>query len=231
MLGQFKPVAFDPYGRRRSRARVPRWLLILVAGAAIGVGGVLLVQARYLPPRLSPEASAQLRSAYEEAEHERLRLTQELRDVSRLLEASRAEKKTLADELDAARSAGSSLRADVQSLVDALPADPRAGAVAVRAASFDIARGALAYDIVLTRERAGDKPVAGVMQLVVSGSGKGRAAPAPLSVEPVKVSVGLYQSLRGSIELPEGFAPRLATVRILDADGGRVLGMRVLNVR
>ena len=62
MFGQFKPIAFEPYGRRRSRRLVPRWLVLLTLGAAIGAGGVVLVQERYLPPRLSADASAELQT-------------------------------------------------------------------------------------------------------------------------------------------------------------------------
>ena len=60
MLGRSRPVEFNPYGRRRSRRRFPRWLLLLLVGVAVGAGGVVLVQERYLPPRLSAEASTRL---------------------------------------------------------------------------------------------------------------------------------------------------------------------------
>ncbi|HJV70446.1 MAG TPA: hypothetical protein VJ693_14915, partial [Ideonella sp.] len=73
MFGRSKPVVFDPYGRRRSRWRMPRWLVLLLVGIVIGGGGVLFVQQRYLPPRLSAEASAALRSSFEQADAERLR--------------------------------------------------------------------------------------------------------------------------------------------------------------
>lgn len=228
MPGAFKPVAFEPYGRRRSRARLPGWLLWLLSGAVLGIGGAWIVQERMLPQRLSPEESLQLRTNFERAESERVRLANELRDSARLLETARVEKKQLGDELEAVRNASSTLQADVSALVDALPADPRAGVVGVRAASFSVERGMLAYDVVLTRERPGDKPLDGVMQVAVAGT-LGRARDT-VTLDPVSVSVGLYQSLRGRLSLPEGFIPRQATVKVLDADASRLLGMRVLNV-
>src|SRR5439155_11951312 len=56
MFGQSKAVIFEPYGRRRSRRTVPRWLVLLLSGIVVGAGGVVFVQERYLPPRLSADA-------------------------------------------------------------------------------------------------------------------------------------------------------------------------------
>jgi len=42
MFGKNKPVVFERYGRRRSRWRLPRWLLLLLAGIAIGAEGVAI---------------------------------------------------------------------------------------------------------------------------------------------------------------------------------------------
>ena len=46
MLGSSKPVVFDPYGGRRKRRGVPRWLVLLLLGIAAGAGGVIYVQER-----------------------------------------------------------------------------------------------------------------------------------------------------------------------------------------
>ena len=59
MFGRSRPVVFDPYPSRRSRGRPPAWLVTAVLGIALGAGGVLYVQERYLPQRLSPEQSAE----------------------------------------------------------------------------------------------------------------------------------------------------------------------------
>ena len=56
-----KPVVFDPYGsRRRSGGPLPRWLVILLAGAALGAGALHYVQQNHLPPRLTPAESQAL---------------------------------------------------------------------------------------------------------------------------------------------------------------------------
>lgn len=223
----FKPVAFDPYGRRRSRVRVPRWLLLLLTGIVAGAGGVMLVQERYLPPRLSAGESAQLRASFEAADADRTRLTRELADATKQLQAAVEAKKSLSEEVAASRTGVETLRKQVASLVELLPPDPRNGDIAVRAARFSVERGALTYDVVLSRERTGGKPFTGVMQFVVAGEGPG---PDTVALKPVAVSVGRHESLSGSLPLPDGFKPREATVNVLDRVDGKRYGMRVVYV-
>ena len=230
MFGRSRPVAFNPYGRRRSRWRLPRWLVLLLLGAAAGVAGVIVAQERYLPPRLSADASVKLRSSFETAEAERLRLKGELAATTQQLEATRAERKALTDELGTSRASVGQLRDDVSSVVASLPPDPRGGGVEVRAGRFTAKAGMLSYDVVLTRERAAGKPMAGVMQLVVAGEGA-RGADTSASLKPVALSIGSHQVVRGSLPLPEGFRPRQATIQVLDRSGGKLLGMRVILVR
>jgi len=230
MFGTFKPVAFEPYGRRRSRWGVPRWLMLLLFGIAVGAGGVIFVQERYLPPRLSAAATLELRTAFEKAEAERLRLKNELAETTKRLASTVTDKKALGDELEASRAATARLRDDVASLVAALPPDPRGGVIEVRAARFTAKGATLAYDVVLSRERAGDKALAGVMQLIVEGESS-RGGATTVNLEPVAISVGTHESLRGSMRLPEGFKPREMTIQLLDRAGGRLLGRRVLPVK
>jgi hypothetical protein len=230
MFGQFKPVAFEPYGRRRSRWAVPRWLVLLLGGIAIGAGAVVYVQERHLPPRLSANASAQLRTALEQAEADRLRLKNDLADTAKRLASAVAERKALADELVTSRASAERLHEDVASLVEALPPDPRGGVIEVRMARFAVKNGMLTYDVVLSRERAGGKALTGLMQLVVAGESS-RSAASTVNLEPVAIAVGNHQSLRGSLRLPDGFHPRQATVQLLDRVGGRPLGMRVMPVK
>lgn len=228
MFSTFKPVAFNPYGSRRQRRRwLPRWLVLMLAGGALGAAGVVLVQERYLPPRLSASESTELRSAYGQADAERQRLRTDFDDASQRLRSLQAEREKLAEQLDGARATADKLRKDVAALVEALPPDPRGGTVAVRSARFEIERGALAYDIVLSRDRGAGRPFSGVVQFVLSGEGK----PATVALKPLEVTVGAFESLRGSLPLPEGFRPREAAVNVLDRPDGKRAGMRVVYVK
>lgn len=230
MFGQSKPIIFDPYGRKRPRRGVPRWLLLLLTGTAIGVGGVLFVQERYLPPRLSAGETASLRQAFEQAETERLRLQAELEQATKRLDTTLASEKALTAELATSRAAVERLRGDVASAVAALPPDPRGGGVEVRAARFSAKGDALAYDVVLTRERQGGKAGTGVMQLTVAGE-SARGSDTSVALAPVPISAGSHEIVRGTLPLPEGFRPRQTTIQVLDRVGGKALGMRVMQVR
>jgi multidrug efflux pump subunit AcrA (membrane-fusion protein) len=217
---------FFTRGRPRSRWRLPGWLWLLLFGLAAGAAGLLLVQERYLPTRLSAEASAALRSAYEQADAERQRLAQALQQNQQKLELALAEKQSLAKELGSSRSTVERLQAGLAGVVEALPPDPRKGQVAVRAARFTASGGMLAYDVVLTRERTGSQPMNAVMQLVVSGGTTGRGDSA-VALKPVALALGRHEVLRGSLALPAGFVPHQATVQVLDRPAGKLLGMRV----
>jgi hypothetical protein len=230
MLGLTKSVAFDPYGRRRSGLRIPRWLLLLLIGIAAGVGGVLFVQERYLPPRLSAADTVKLRSAYESAEATRLRQKAELDDIAKRLENALTERQNLSDELAMSRSTDERLRGDLSSVVSALPPDPRGASVEVRSGQFAAKGNALNYDVVLTRARNVGPPTTGVLQLVIAGNtAKGTAttfAPPALAV-----SIEALQVLRGSVAMPDGFRPQQATIQVLDRRGGKLMAMRVLLVK
>ena len=230
MFGHSKPIPFDPYGsRRRSRKRFPGWLLLLLSGIAIGAGGVLYVQERHLPPRLSAAESTRLQGAYAQADAERERLQRELADTSRRLQAALAEKKQADAGLESTRAEATKLREELRSVVGLFPTDPRGGAVEVRAGQFEAKGGRLAYGVVLTLEHPSATPVTGVMQLVVAGE-SARGTPLTVSLEPVAVSLDGHEVVRGSQPLPDGFRPRQTTVQILDRVGGKQLGMRVLLV-
>jgi hypothetical protein len=225
-----KPVAFD-YGRRRTGWRVPRWLVLLLGGAIAGAGGVIYVQERVLPPRLSIDASAQLKAAFDAADAERTRLGAELAQATRRLDAALAEKKTLAADLAGSRAAVERLREDVAAVVNALPPDPRNGQVEVRAARFAASGGMLAYEVMLTRAGGSSaRPLSGVLQLVVTGAAPQRPETS-VALKPIALTLGAHEVLRGSLPLPEGFRPQQTTVQVLDKPAGRLLGMRLLVVR
>lgn len=229
MFGRSQAVVFESYGRRRSRWRLPRWLLLLLAGLVAGAGAVLVVQERYLPPRLSAGASTELRSNFAQADGERSRLRAELGVANRRLEVALTEKKAVADELAASGAGAARLREDLAAVVASLPPDPREGAVAVRAGRFTAKGGVLHYDLVLTRARVTGKPMPGTLQMVVAGESE-RGTQATLTAKAIPLTVGSHEVVRGSLPLPEGFKPRQTTVQVLDQSAVRQLGMRVLLV-
>ena len=230
MFGSSKPVVLS-YGSRRQRGwRPPGWLLLLLFGIAVGAGGLWLLQEEYLPPRLSAEASSELRSAYEQADVERKSLKTQLASTTQQLDAAKATTQRQSEELAAPRAAAQKLRDDMGALIAALPADPRGGAVEVRTARFVPQGNALAYDVVLTRERDTAKPLAGVMQLSVLGL-TARGVETTVASKPVDVSVGAHALVRGSLPLPDGVRARQVTVQVLDAPGGKTLGMRIMLVK
>ena len=229
MFGRFKPVPFEPYGRRRRGLRVPRWLWLLGFGLAAGAGGVIWAQEKWLPPRLSAAASAQLQASYSQAEAERARLAAELAETQRALRAAEAAKAEMAQQLAGSQASVERLRGDLRSAVAALPPDPRGGRIEVRAGQFSTRGNALAYEVVLTRDD-GRRPMEAVLQLSLSGD-DARGADTSRTLAPVAFTIGAHEVLRGSVPLPDGLRPRQATVRVLDKPGGQALGMRVMLVR
>lgn len=230
MFGRSKPVVLQSYGRRRSRWRLPPWLMLLLLGTAAGAGGVLFVQERYLPPRLSASESVELRRAFETADAERQSLSARLAEATTQLESARAEQQRLTQSLGESRQTITQLRSDVSSIVEQLPPDPRGGPIGVRAARLSVQGGALSYSMVLSRERAGSEPFSGVLQFVLTGQ-SARGNSSSVGLKPVPVSIGRHESLSGTVPLPEGFTPRQATINLLDQPDGRVYGRRVVYVR
>jgi hypothetical protein len=229
MFGSSKPVVLSYGSRRQHGWRPPRWLLLLLCGIAAGAGGLWLAQEEYLPPRLSAEASSELRGAYEQADAERKSLKTQLASTTQQLDAAKVTAQRQSDELAAPRAAAQKLRDDMAALIAALPADPRGGAVEVRTARFVAEGNALAYDVVLTRDPAA-KPLAGVMQLSVLGL-TARGSETRVALKPVDIAVGSHALVRGSLPLPDGVRARQVTVQVLDAPGGKSLGMRVMTIK
>lgn len=224
MFGRSNDFGLDSYTRRRARKRLPGWLLGLLIGLGLGVAAVVLVQQRWLPPRLSMSESTRLTQAFETADAERSQLRQQLADAKQQLEQAATRSRTLEDASTAARGQADQLRSELGWLVDSLPPDPRGGDVQVRAARFAVENGQLAYHLVFTRQRSG-APWQGVVQLVLSDGGQNsRPEPLPLRIE-------RHGSLRGTLPLPERFSPQQASIQVLDRAQGRLLGQRVINVR
>jgi hypothetical protein len=122
-MGLFRrkgPVVFEPrgYSGSRSRWRLPRWLVILVAGVALGAGGLWLVQARYGPKRLSLQEARELQERVVQLDGERGTLQADLDASNTQLQGTRAENRTLAAELAAVRQTAEQVRYRRLSYVD-----------------------------------------------------------------------------------------------------------------
>lgn len=228
MWGQNKPVVLS-YGPPKSRFALPPWLVLLILGAAAGAAGVIYVQEKHLPPRLSASASTELRTAYEQADAERKKLAADLATVTGKLDAALADAKRANDEAAAARASSEKVRLDLEFAADALPPDPRGGAVEVRAGRLLRKGAALSYEVALTRA-GGGKPMSAVLQLSVVGDGASGAETRVVG-KPVALSIGSHEFARGTQPLPDGFRPRQATITVLDRPDGRQLGMRVMFVK
>jgi hypothetical protein len=229
MFGRSQPVYFESPGRRRTHGRLPRWLWLLLAGTVAGAAAVIGVQERYLPPRLSAGESAQVRQALGQAEGERTQLRVDLAQARQRLQDTQASQQAQATELLRTQALAARLRDDLAAVVAALPPDPRSGAVAVRAGRFTLQGSQLSYDLVLTRDTQGGRPVAGALKLLVAGESD-RGGATTVATKPIPLQGGSHEVLRGSLPLPPGFQPRQATVQVLDPAAGTSLGMRVLRV-
>lgn len=233
-MGLFRrdgPVVFEryAYGRRRSWS-VPRWLLWLGLGIAVGAGGLYYLQEEHLPPRLSAAESHALQTRLGELEGQRKGLQAALDKASGEARSARDEGAKLAAELAAARESVQRLQTDLALFDEVLPPDPRGGAIGVRAAKLAGDGGKLAYHVLLTRSGKSARPFRGVVEFVVAGErASGRSD--TITLDPVEVSVGAYQHVQGSLPLPAGFVARQTTIRVLDRADGTMQGMRVINVR
>ena len=229
LFGRNRPVYLESSGYRRRRT-VPKWVPVLGLGAALGAGAVLYWQQQG-PRRLTLEESAVFQTRAERAEAELLQTAKELDETRRRLEAAKAEAGQAIADAKAARKGAETLKQDLALVGELLPPDPRGGAVGVRTARFSTEGAAVAWQALLTREAAAGRLAKGVVEVSVVGrrangqDGTVTPEPAPIAFE------GLYLRAQGRVELPEGFAARQATIRVLDAEGGRVLGMRVFNLR
>jgi hypothetical protein len=218
--------SFTLYGRRRSRWHAPRWLVLLLLGGVAGATGLWWVQERHLPPRLGVQESRRLVESQARAEAQAARVTAELAHSRSTLEAAEKQLRTLGEDLAAQRSTVERLREDLALVLPALPADPRGGAVEVRAARFVARGGQLDYGVALTRESA-PRPLAAALKLVVTGAGRATAVELPAQ----DATLGRHEVLRGRVALPAGFQPEQVTVRVVDAKSGALLGARTLIVR
>lgn len=229
MFGRSRSVVFDPYRRQRRRGVLPRWLWLLIIGFALGAGGVILAQERWLPPRLSAAESTRLQNDFRQADADRNRLQQALDQATRERDEATRAREALASRVDQMAARVKAFDGDLAFVVGTLPPDPRGGTVQVRAFQASVQDGMLRYAAALSQGTG--RTLDGVLlQFAVSGSAADGSTRS-VELQPVAQPLAPVDVVRGSLPLPSGFSVRQATLRIVDAGSSRALGMRIVLVR
>ncbi|MGE8617540.1 MAG: DUF6776 family protein [Achromobacter spanius] len=222
----FKPSVYQPGQRTR---RLPRWLVLLLVGIALGAGGVLFLQTNYGPQRLTVEQSESLHSELSAAKLERQRLQTQLEEATQQRDANKSGHEKLTTELADARAKIDTLNKELVLFQDAMPPDPRGGNLGIRSATFKRGTGQLGYQVLVMREEASGAPFQGTLTFAIEGNyPNGRAA--TITPEGPALNVDRYDYALGDLTLPDGFNPRVVVLRVMDGNQ-KQQAMRIYNVR
>jgi len=222
----FKPSVYQPGQRTR---RLPRWLVLLLVGIALGAGGVLFLQTNYGPQRLTVEQSESLHSELSASNLERQRLQTQLDEAIQQRDANKSGHEKLTSDLADARSKIETMNKELVLFQDAMPPDPRGGNLGIRSATFKRAPGLLDYQVLVMREDRTGAPFKGTLTFAIEGSyPNGRAA--TVTPEGPALTVDRYDYALGQLKLPDGFTARVVVLRVLDPNQ-KQQAMRIYNVR
>src|SRR5690625_784223 len=233
MLRSRKP-AFrpSPYGYSRRKRRIPRWLMLMIVGVVIGVGGVLFVQESYGPARLTVEESERLHFDLNAATSEVQRLKTELGQSQRELSQTQQQLEEQTEQIEQHDAIVSQLEKDIAFFARNAPEDPRGTSPGIRAAQFRHQGDdeALNYEILLMQDSPDDDEFTGTLHFNVQGRyPNGRTG--YIDLDPIPIVLGYYLQADGSTDLPSGFSPRQVTVQVKAEDSDSVVATRILNVR
>jgi len=208
---------------------MPRWLVLLMVGIALGAGGVLFLQTNYGPQRLTVEQSEQLHSELSASNMERQRLQPQLEEATQQRDANKAGHEKLTTDLAESRAKIETLNKELVLFQDAMPPDPRGGNLGIRSASFKRAPGLLDYQVLVMREDRTGAPFKGTLTFAIEGSyPNGRAA--TVTPEGPALTVDRYDYALGQLKLPDGFTARVVVLRVLDPNQ-KQQAMRIYNIR
>ncbi len=222
----FKPSVYQPGKRAR---RLPRWLVLLLVGIALGAGGVLFLQTNYGPQRLTVEQSEQLHSELSASNLERQRLQSQLEDTTQQRDANKSGHEKLTSDVTTARAKIDTLNKELLLFQDAMPPDPRGGSIGVRSATFKRQPGQLGYQVLIMRDETQGAPFKGSLTLTIEGTyPNGRSA--TITPDATPVNLERYVHAQGQLTLPDGFTSRVVTLRVLDANQ-KQQAMRIYYVR
>jgi len=224
----FKP---SPYGYTRRKRRIPRWLMLMLVGIIIGVGGVLFVQESYGPARLTVEESERLHFDLNAASSEAQRLQTELGQAQRELAQAKETIATQEEQISAHDAIVESLEQDIMLFAQTAPEDPRGTSPGIRAARFNHPEDKqLGYQILLMQDDTDADEFSGEMHFNVMGRyNNGRTG--YIDLDPIPISLGYYLHAHGAAELPSGFTPRQVTIQIFPENSEQLAATRILNVR
>jgi hypothetical protein len=223
----FKPSVYQPGKRSR---RMPRWVVLLFAGIVLGAGGVLFLQANYGPQRLTVEQSEQLHAELSAANLDRQRLQGQVEEITQQRDAARSTHEKLTADLAQAKQQIDGLNKDLAIFQDAIPPDPRGGPIGVRSASLSREPGQLDYQVLIMRDKdTTGVPFKGSLQFDIQGRyPNGRSG--TITPDSLPVDLDRFQSLTGTLQLPDGFVARSVTIKVLDS-AQKQQAMRIYNVR
>ncbi len=231
MLGSSKRAVFKPtaYGSSRRKRRVPRWLVLLLTGIALGAGGLLFLQKSYGPPRLTVEQSEQLHYDLNSANADKQRLQGQLNQTSRDLDDTRQKEGSLDSQVGTLQAKVDKLEKDLALFADAMPPDPRGTSPGIRAAEFTVKDGQLRHFVLIMQDKGKDTEFKGIMEMVAAGRyTNGRNG--NVDLPPVTIGLERYAYVDGQSELPAGFNPRQITIRIKPEGSERVSATRTIFV-
>ncbi|HRL20660.1 DUF6776 family protein [Alcaligenes sp. SDU_A2] len=231
MLGSSKRAVFKPtaYGSSRRKRRVPRWLVLLLTGIALGAGGLLFLQKSYGPPRLTVEQSEQLHYDLNSANVDKQRLQGQLNQVTRDLEDTRQKEGSLDSRVATLQTQVDKLEKDIALFADAMPPDPRGTSPGIRSAEFTVSDGQLRHFVLIMQDKGKDTTFKGTMEMVAAGRySNGRSG--SIDLPSTTFDVERYAYINGQSELPAGFTPRQITIRIKAEGSERVSATRTIFV-
>lgn len=233
MLRSRKP-AFRPsaYGYSRRKRRIPRWLMLMIVGIVIGVGGVLFIQESYGPARLTVEESERLHFDLNAATSEVQRLKTELGQSQRELNQTQEKLEAQTDQIEQHDAIVEQLESDISFFARNAPEDPRGTSPGIRAAQFRHLGDTqeLSYELLLMQDDSDADEFTGAVHFNVMGRyTNGRTG--YIDLDPVPIILGYYLHTDGTTELPAGFTPRQVTVQVMPEDSEKVVAKRILNVR
>jgi cell division protein FtsL len=210
----FKPSVYQPGKRSR---RMPRWLVLLLAGIVLGAGGVLFLQTNYGPQRLTVEQSEQLHGELSAANIDRQRLQGQLEEITQQRDAARSTHEKLTADLAQARLQIQGLGKDLALFQDAVPPDPRGGPIGIRSATLGRQPGQLTYQVLVMRDKdTTGVPFKGTLAFAIEGRyPNGRTG--TITPDGLPVEVDRFDNLSGTLQLPDGFMARGVTIKVLDS--------------